>query len=101
LSFARYVTGLVLICHLSQNYENLVGKVLQGDALFQTHENLEHLAMMERALGPMPHHMLKWAEYVTRLGSVLLSFSSVWISQYAHCSLFVVEMLRNTSEKVV
>ncbi|XP_011005619.1 PREDICTED: serine/threonine-protein kinase AFC2 isoform X1 [Populus euphratica] len=30
-----------------------------GEALFQTHENLEHLAMMERVLGPMPHNMLK------------------------------------------
>jgi hypothetical protein len=86
---------------ITQLWEIWVGKVLQGDALFQTHENLEHLAMMERALGPMPHHMLKWAEYVTRLWSLLLSFSVVWISQCAHCSLFVVEMLRNTSEKVV
>jgi hypothetical protein len=67
--------------------------------LFQTHENLEHLAMMERMLGPMPHHMFKWAEYVTCLGSAVLTFSVVWV--YAHCSLFVVEMLRNTSEKVV
>ncbi|KAL9326572.1 hypothetical protein ACSQ67_007217 [Phaseolus vulgaris] len=30
-----------------------------GEALFQTHENLEHLAMMERVLGPLPLHMLK------------------------------------------
>ncbi|XP_058763206.1 serine/threonine-protein kinase AFC2-like isoform X1 [Vicia villosa] len=30
-----------------------------GEALFQTHENLEHLAMMERVLGPLPMHMLK------------------------------------------
>ncbi|KAH8492939.1 hypothetical protein H0E87_022261 [Populus deltoides] len=30
-----------------------------GEALFQTHENLEHLAMMERVLGPMPQHILK------------------------------------------
>jgi dual-specificity kinase len=36
----------------------------QGDALFQTHENLEHLAMMERVLGPIPQHMIKRAEYV-------------------------------------
>lgn len=27
--------------------------------MFQTHENLEHLAMMERVLGPLPQHMLK------------------------------------------
>ncbi|KAF5730898.1 putative serine/threonine-protein kinase [Tripterygium wilfordii] len=30
-----------------------------GEALFQTHENLEHLAMMEQVLGPLPHHMFK------------------------------------------
>ncbi|XWS51314.1 hypothetical protein CRYUN_Cryun12cG0166400 [Craigia yunnanensis] len=30
-----------------------------GEALFQTHENLEHLAMMERVLGPLPQQMLK------------------------------------------
>ncbi len=28
-----------------------------GDALFQTHENLEHLAMMEAVLGPIPDTM--------------------------------------------
>lgn len=36
----------------------------QGEALFQTHENLEHLAMMERVLGPLPQHMLKRVEWV-------------------------------------
>lgn len=29
-------------------------ELLIGDALFQTHENLEHLAMMENVLGPIP-----------------------------------------------
>uniref|UniRef100_A0A7N0TLE2 dual-specificity kinase n=1 Tax=Kalanchoe fedtschenkoi TaxID=63787 RepID=A0A7N0TLE2_KALFE len=32
-----------------------------GEALFQTHENLEHLAMMEKVLGPLPQHMIKRA----------------------------------------
>ncbi|XWS72582.1 hypothetical protein CRYUN_Cryun02cG0052200 [Craigia yunnanensis] len=32
-----------------------------GEALFQTHENLEHLAMMERVLGPIPEHMIRRA----------------------------------------
>ncbi|CAI0441289.1 unnamed protein product [Linum tenue] len=32
-----------------------------GGALFQTHENLEHLAMMERVLGPLPEHMISKA----------------------------------------
>lgn len=34
----------------------------QGEALFQTHENMEHLAMMEKVLGLIPQHMLKRAE---------------------------------------
>ncbi|KAJ0028750.1 hypothetical protein Pint_35495 [Pistacia integerrima] len=32
-------------------------ELCSGEALFQTHENLEHLAMMERVLGPLPQHM--------------------------------------------
>ncbi|KAG8491255.1 hypothetical protein CXB51_014431 [Gossypium anomalum] len=32
-----------------------------GGALFQTHENLEHLAMMEKVLGPLPEHMIRRA----------------------------------------
>ena len=31
--------------------------LLAGDALFQTHENMEHLAMMEAVLGPIPKSM--------------------------------------------
>lgn len=34
-------------------------ELCSGEALFQTHDNLEHLAMMERVLGPIPQHMLK------------------------------------------
>ncbi|KAJ3017808.1 UNVERIFIED_CONTAM: dual specificity protein kinase kns1 [Siphonaria sp. JEL0065] len=30
-----------------------------GDALFQTHDNVEHLAMMQAVLGPMPEHIIK------------------------------------------
>ncbi|KAE8687963.1 Serine/threonine-protein kinase AFC2 [Hibiscus syriacus] len=37
-------------------------ELCSGEALFQTHENLEHLAMMERVLGPLPQHMLKTAD---------------------------------------
>jgi serine/threonine protein kinase len=33
-----------------------------GEALFQTHDNAEHLAMMERVLGPVPAPMAE--EYV-------------------------------------
>ncbi|GJM99570.1 hypothetical protein PR202_ga16684 [Eleusine coracana subsp. coracana] len=35
----------------------------KGETLFQTHENLEHLAMMERVLGPVPRHMLEKADH--------------------------------------
>ena len=27
--------------------------------MFQTHDNLEHLAMMTRILGELPHHLVK------------------------------------------
>ncbi|MQM01741.1 hypothetical protein Taro_034505 [Colocasia esculenta] len=37
-------------------------ELCSGEALFQTHENLEHLAMMERVFGPLPQHMLKKAD---------------------------------------
>lgn len=30
-----------------------------GDALFQTHDNLEHLAMMEVVMGKMPQRMIE------------------------------------------
>ncbi|KAG0485032.1 hypothetical protein HPP92_009111 [Vanilla planifolia] len=36
-------------------------ELCSGEALFQTHENLEHLAMMERVLGPIPEHMIQGA----------------------------------------
>ena len=37
----------------------IIVELCTGEALFQTHENLEHLAMMERVLGPLPQQMLK------------------------------------------
>ncbi|KAI9097925.1 hypothetical protein K1719_025696 [Acacia pycnantha] len=47
-------------------------ELISGKALFQTHENLEHLAMMERVLGPLPEHMARrsnrGAEKYFRLG---------------------------------
>lgn len=46
-------------------------ELCSGETLFQTHENLEHLAMMERVLGPLPRHMPERADqhaekYVSR-----------------------------------
>ncbi|KAG2676005.1 hypothetical protein I3760_12G031900 [Carya illinoinensis] len=37
----------------------IIVELCTGEALFQTHENLEHLAMMVRVFGPLPQHMLK------------------------------------------
>ncbi|KAJ3703276.1 hypothetical protein LUZ61_006981 [Rhynchospora tenuis] len=37
-------------------------ELCSGEALFQTHENLEHLAMMEKVLGPLPKHMVVRAD---------------------------------------
>ncbi|XP_068637329.1 serine/threonine-protein kinase AFC1-like [Aristolochia californica] len=37
-------------------------ELCSGEALFQTHENLEHLAMMEWVLGPLPKHMVHRAD---------------------------------------
>ncbi|KAJ1980804.1 serine threonine protein kinase CMGC group [Dimargaris verticillata] len=37
-----------------------------GDALFQTHKDLEHLAMMERVLGPLPQSMIARTESTAR-----------------------------------
>ena len=39
---------------------------LQGEALFQTQENLEHLAMMERFLGPfVRYHSMTSIDYIS------------------------------------
>ncbi|GAA28878.2 dual specificity protein kinase CLK2 [Clonorchis sinensis] len=34
-------------------------ELVTGQCLFMTHDNLEHLAMMERVLGPIPRSMIK------------------------------------------
>lgn len=34
-------------------------ELISGETLFQTHENLEHLAMMQQVLGPIPESMSK------------------------------------------
>lgn len=39
--------------------------------MFQTHENLEHLAITERVLGPLPTHMLMKADLVIHLSIFL------------------------------
>ena len=39
----------------------IVLELFAGDALFQTHENLEHLALMEKILGPIPVELVRQA----------------------------------------
>ena len=47
----------------------------QGHTLFQTHDNREHLAMMERILGqPMPYHMVRKTKTRYYLPSGLLDW---------------------------
>jgi len=40
----------------------ILAELLSGDALFQTHENLEHLAMMEAVLGRLPPSLARRAD---------------------------------------
>lgn len=37
-------------------------ELYQGELLFPTHSNLEHLALMEHVIGPFPHRMLQNAK---------------------------------------
>ena len=48
-----------------------------GITMFQTHDNLEHLAMMERILGLIPTHMIKvkiLTEIQTQKKAILVFF---------------------------
>lgn len=36
-------------------------ELLTGEAVFQTHDNVEHLSMMERFIGPLPREMIRRA----------------------------------------
>eukprot|EP00957_Ditylum_brightwellii_P080083 6090511-Ditylum_brightwellii.AAC.1 len=37
----------------------IIAELYMGELLFATHDNAEHLALMERAIGPFPHDMLR------------------------------------------
>ncbi len=39
----------------------LLAELLTGNLLFSTHDSLEHLAMMERCVGPFPSRMVKYS----------------------------------------
>ena len=53
----------------------IVVELLTGDALFQTHENLEHLAMMECVVGTMPDSLIRSATEDGASSSVLELFN--------------------------
>ena len=40
----------------------IIAELYSGELLFATHDNTEHLALMERLLGPFPRVMLDWSE---------------------------------------
>jgi hypothetical protein len=39
-----------------------LAELYQGELLFATHDNVEHLALIEKVVGRFPPHMLDWAE---------------------------------------
>ncbi|KAK3016366.1 hypothetical protein RJ639_005359 [Escallonia herrerae] len=56
-----FPNSAVMIWNILVIYIQGMKILFQGEMLFQTHENLEHLAMMERVLGPFPDHMIRRA----------------------------------------
>lgn len=52
--------------------------ILQGDALFQTHENLEHLAMMDTVLGHAPSSMVARADRHSQTHYFRLTRDNAW-----------------------
>lgn len=53
-------------------------ELYQGMTLFQTHDNLEHLAMMERILGSMPHRMTRRSRYDYRVSMFTFAINFVF-----------------------
>lgn len=54
----------------------IIYEFYMGITMFQTHDNHEHLAMMERILGPIPPHMIKRTkkDEILPKGTVRLGF---------------------------
>jgi dual-specificity kinase len=40
----------------------IMSELVDGDVFFSTHENMEHLALMEKALGPIPKSLVRQAD---------------------------------------
>jgi len=51
-------------------------ELLTGEALFQTHDNLEHLAMMQAVLGHLPDKLIRASKWVVLSSFSLFSSSS-------------------------
>ena len=42
----------------------ILAELYQGELLFATHDNIEHLALIEQVIGPFPRRLLKRAKNV-------------------------------------
>ena len=45
----------------------ILAELYMGDLLFATHDNCEHLALIERSIGPFPHDMLERSSIARKL----------------------------------
>lgn len=80
-------------CALRELYRDWC--ITAGDALFQTHENMEHLAMMEAVLGRIPESMAasanesarKYFKYEKRCQppQPVADTEAPFLSQWNHC----------------
>jgi dual-specificity kinase len=77
---------------------------LTGEALFQTHDNLEHLAIMEKILGPIPDHLIEQVIQRKQGAHYFFSSSSAAASRKTSCKyhlLFPVPTVPKSSQKFV
>ncbi|KAK1314947.1 Serine/threonine-protein kinase AFC1 [Acorus calamus] len=83
----------------TQGIIELLSDAAGGKTLFETHENLEHLAMMEKFLGVFPDHMLRRAESVPKTCRILYRFTSLALHRDLTLdSIFVLTMQSTRTE---
>lgn len=58
-----------------------------GITLFQTHDNREHLAMMERILGTIPYRMARFVTFLVVVYSCLVASVSISRCLYYICTM--------------
>lgn len=83
----------------------ILAELYQGDLLFRTHSNLEHLALMERMIGPFPRRLLKNANQIAdeafdssgrhRMGKVLSPENEAFVLK----SLTLEEIVRHPEDR--